>query len=216
MKQHVITYLLIALLAASQAFMWVKWNEQTKYLATQAKADPYATTDDYLLIGNSILGNHDWGKAFNKTNIYNSSIPGLSIFEANQFPSTFVNRKSKKIFVELGINDLNTKVPTKMVVYAGAAFLGLVKKVSPKSEVYVISVLPIRESKQKGKATNAEITQYNTKIAAWAKNNHIQYIDAYSAMLDGTNQLNADYTSDGLHLTATGYDQLANVLKAYL
>jgi lysophospholipase L1-like esterase len=215
MKSKIIFGLLIAILGASQVYVWNMVSNLKAKIERQSKIDPNATSDDYLLIGNSILANCDWGKKFNKSNIYNSSISGLTLFEANQFPSTFVNRKSKKIFIELGINDLNTAVPTKMVVYASAAFLGLVKKISPNSEVHFISVLPLNESIMKGKSTNTEIKEFNAKISSWARNNHIQYIDAYSSMIDSEGQLNKTYTSDGLHLTEAGYVQLASVLKPY-
>lgn len=215
MKPKIIIGLVIAIFAATQAYIWNVVSNLAVKIERQSKIDPNATSDDYLLIGNSILSNCDWSKMLNKNNIYNSSISGLTLFEANQFPSTFVNRKSKKIFIELGINDLNTAVPTKMVVYAGAAFLGLVKKISPNSEVFFISVLPLNESMMKGKSTNTEIKEYNSKISTWARNNHIQYIDAYSSMLDDQGQLNQMYTLDGLHLTETGYAHLAAVLKPY-
>jgi lysophospholipase L1-like esterase len=215
MKSNVIIGLLLVILGSAQVYTWNLMSNLNAKVEKQSKIQPNATTDDYLLIGNSILANCDWGKRLNKSNIYNSSISGLTLFEANQFPSTFVNRKSKKIFVELGINDLNTEVPTKMVVYASAAFLGLVKKISPNSEVHFISVLPLNESIMKGKSTNTEIKEFNAKISAWARNNHIQYINAYSSMLDSEGQLNKIYTSDGLHLTEAGYEQLASVLKPY-
>ena len=215
MKFRIVIIVLIAMLVGSQVYVLNVVSDLTNKLEVKNKFDPNATSNDILLIGNSIFANCDWGKKMNMSNIFNSAVSGLTLFEANQFPSTFVNRKSKKIVIELGINDLNTTVPTKMVVYAGVAFLGLVKKISPNSEVYVMSVLPLNETLMKGKSSNKEISEYNFKISSWAKNNHMQYIDAYSVLLDERGQLNQLYTIDGLHLNEIGYSKLASVLKPY-
>jgi lysophospholipase L1-like esterase len=45
----------------------------------------------------------------------------------------------------------------------------------------------------------------NEQLKDLAKTFPFQYIDLFSSFLDGNNELDAQYTTDGLHLNGQGY-----------
>jgi len=49
-----------------------------------------------------------------------------------------------------------------------------------------------------------------------AKSENVTYIDVYSHLIGEKNQLNINYTYDGLHLDAPGYIEIVKVLKPYV
>ena len=80
-----------------------------------------------------------------------------------------------------------------------------------------MSVLPVNESDQyagKVKIRNNALIQ--------VLNHHLQvlsgvnYIDLYPLLLDEKGELAEDYTTDGLHLTQTAYDKIAQTIKTDL
>ena len=51
-----------------------------------------------------------------------------------------------------------------------------------------------------------EITTINHWLLAYAANQHLAYVDYYSAMADSTGAMKNSLTVDGLHPNAAGYD----------
>lgn len=187
---------------------------QTETVAAAPTPD-YSTTDDYLMVGNSIMENGNWTQLIGKANIYNSAIKGVTIFEANKIPTDLINRRSKKIFIELGINDLKVKAPVKIVQYEYIRFLNQVRKLSPLSEIYVISVLPVEQKKLKVDKLNESIIDFNTRMTNWVKNNKMTYLDIHAQFKNMNGELDERYSVDGIHLTDKGYEVYASALKAY-
>lgn len=65
----------------------------------------------------------------------------------------------------------------------------------------------ITDAPQKIAALNARLQQY-------AKKNHIPFVDYYSEMVVGENKaLNPQYTKDGVHPTAEGYDVMEGLVQ---
>ena len=95
-----------------------------------------------------------------------------------------------------------------------------VKKASPKTKIYIESLLPVNESFKTYKSLNgktAEVAKVNALIEKMAKTEKIQYINLYPYFLEnGTENLNPQITKDGLHLTKEGYAIWASQLAKYV
>lgn len=171
--------------------------------------------DEILIVGNSILAGNDWTKLSSKWKIYNTSIPGITVFEANQNLAQLINRKAKYIIVNLGINDALAGATGKMITYEYIKFITAVNQHSPQSKIIVVSVLPVSESILKQTDKNKEISVLNTRIGMWCKNNHIPYMDI-NADFSKDGELDTGLTYDGIHLNENGYKVYEEKMKLYL
>ena len=81
-------------------------------------------------------------------------------------------------------------------------------------QVVIGSVLPATHfSWRSGIDPGPKIVALNEQLKAYAKTNHIIYVDYYAALTDGTLGIRSEFTSDGVHPTLPGYlvmDQLAD------
>jgi len=65
--------------------------------------------------------------------------------------------------------------------------------------------LPINTQKFQRNKVNDKIIELNEQLQRFAKELSFQYIDLFSAFLDKNNELDEQYTTDGLHLNGKGY-----------
>lgn len=65
--------------------------------------------------------------------------------------------------------------------------------------------------------SNSQIVPCNNRIKKFADEFNNDYIDIYSMLLDSSIQeINSEYTSDGIHLTNKGYDVISSLIKQTL
>ena len=103
-----------------------------------------------------------------------------------------------------------------------------IKKGSPKSKIYLQTILPINTahnlmsrpedirhyyyylSEDYTPSLNQQINQTNKIIR---ENGLFEVVDLHSIFLDGKGELNLKYSDDGLHLNKAGYDHWMNEIK---
>lgn len=59
---------------------------------------------------------------------------------------------------------------------------------------------------------NTQITALNAWIRSYASANQLLLVDYEAAMRDSNGQMNADYTDDGVHPNAAGYEVMTNAV----
>ena len=132
--------------------------------------------------------------------------------------------KPSKAFLMIGTNDIvnGNRNPEYIIANIGRIIEGI-KRNSPGTTVYLESVYPVYSVKAKkfdtymvGKRTNEVITEINAGLKLLAKSENVTYIDVYSHLIGEKNQLNINYTYDGLHLDAPGYVEVVKVLTPYV
>nr|MBE6545040.1 hypothetical protein [Oscillospiraceae bacterium] len=81
----------------------------------------------------------------------------------------------------------------------------------PESDIVLISLTPMGGNWGR----NIEIAAFNNvKIKSLAYKYGLEFVDAYTPLLDmETNEIYAEYTSDGSHLTHEGYLVLTGEIK---
>ena len=125
-----------------------------------------------------------------------------------------------KIFMMIGVNDVSHNLSTDSIANMIIRVAERIQKDSPKTKLYVQSLLPIRELVGKwkrliGKAQ--QIPEINAKLETWAKKHHVTYINLFPLFTEpNTNIMRAELTYDGLHLTHEGYMVWVKELKKYL
>ena len=106
----------------------------------------------------------------------------------------------KKIFFECGANDLSHGWTVERVFQGITRVLATIRERSPKTELYVQSVLPLNEEVGTWKYLKGKddlIIQLNNKLKEYCANHALTYIDLYTPLLGAhPKTMKAEYCRD--------------------
>lgn len=162
---------------------------------------PPVNNHSIVFLGDSITEMGAWNELLEKLNIKNRGISGDTTTGLLKRISVIAAGKPDKILIMIGINDICSKREnTLSIINNYRQILATLSKLTPESKIYIQSILPAknRKFKQKIKKTNTELV----KLAAEFNYN---YLDLYSYFINNENELDQQYTSDGIHLNGKGY-----------
>ena len=168
-----------------------------------------------VFIGNSITDGGEWQELLGCKKCINRGISGDFSFGVLARLDEALKNKPKKIILMIGINDISRNIPNDMIIANYKAFVNRVKTVSPKTKIYLQSVLLTNNTFRKFVDKNEEsIKILNAAMMDLSKNTEgVTFIDLYSKFLDSEGRLDKKYTNDGLHLLGEGYILWAKILK---
>ncbi|MFV0266226.1 MAG: GDSL-type esterase/lipase family protein [Draconibacterium sp.] len=164
--------------------------------------------NEIVFLGNSITERGNWNELFKNKNIVNRGIGGDVCFGVLNRIDEVLASKPKTIFLMIGINDIGRSVPVEVIAGKIREIIQAVKTQSPKTKLYLQSVLPINEKViwfDYMKNKSDKIALLNKQLKPIATEERIPYLDLYSEFADEHGQLLPQYTADGIHLTAAGY-----------
>ena len=188
-------------------------NGSVVKITDPADEEEYSTNDlyaDTVLFGDMIIeGIQDYGY-LGTGNIVSDN--NLTTDKAHNYISDVKDRTPSKIFLLVGLNDLNYGSRSVEDIYNyEKSFIEELKSKLPDTDVYVLSVLPISkrfESSSKVKQTN--IDALNNMFSVNASSLGITYIDVASAYKDGTGYFGSSYTDSGYNLKSGYYAFMLN------
>lgn len=171
-----------------------------------------------VFLGNSITERGEWQELLSdsKYPIINRGIGGDNSFGILARMDEVLRRKPRAIFLMDGINDQFRKLPHDVSINNYRRIIRKIKKVSPKTKIYIESALPINEgltSEPYTKGRNALVPQLNAKIKAMAAEEGVTYIDICPLFEDENGVLKPEFTMDGVHLKPAAYIDWVAFLK---
>jgi lysophospholipase L1-like esterase len=178
------------------------------------------TKGEIIFLGNSITDGCEWSELLDNSKVKNRGISGDTtegvLFRLNEITRS----KPAKVFLLIGINDLSRGV-SKDTVFANISKIATrIRKDSPKTKVYIQSILPVNDSFGLFKGhTNktAEVLWVNEQLKEWCTKGNAGFVDLYSRFKQpDSEKMNPKYTNDGLHLLGDGYLLWAEIIKPYL
>lgn len=171
---------------------------------------------DIVFMGNSITDMPNWHEFFSGYDgrILNRGNSGGFSNEMVEALPHILEGKPAKIFLMIGTNDLAIGRTPDEIAANVKKCLDMTKAASPLTELYILSILPAKESAHK---TTAKIEQTNKlykTLVKKAKNKRIHFIDLYDKLQGITEGM--PYSQDGLHLSAYSYKIWAEAIAPFL
>lgn len=181
--------------------------------------------DNYVFLGDSITDWYDLDKYFEGLPVVNSGVSGYSTNNIlNNMNKMVYQYNPSKVFILIGINDLELKVDDDVVANNIRKIVQGIKKNRRYAKIYVESIYPINNSDDdkiegsiiNGNRKNSDIIDINNKLVKLAEEEGVTYIDLHKELVDDEGLLKIEYTVDGLHLSSEGYEKVTEVLRKYI
>lgn len=170
-----------------------------------------------VFLGNSITERGMWHELLPGKVVMNRGIGGDNTFGVLARIAPVIVAKPAKVFLLIGINDIGRNLPVEVIAGNYEKIIQQFRKGSPKSVLYVQSVLPMNDDiltaaylKNKGQL----IVQLNEKIAALAKKYNLTYVNLHEVFNDGSGKLKPELTMDGIHIKPAAYVLWVDYLKS--
>ncbi|MEX6686500.1 GDSL-type esterase/lipase family protein [Danxiaibacter flavus] len=166
--------------------------------------------------GDSITHWGDWAELLGFKKVLNRGIAGDNTYGLRGRIDEVLRHKPKKLFILIGTNDLNKKIPVSYIIDNYKKMIAEIKQRSSSTAIYVQSVFPINDSligRQYYSATNEQISELNNALQKMSAEQNVPYLNIHDALMDDKRQMAASYTYDGLHLSGKGYLAWIGYLK---
>lgn len=186
--------------------------------------------NDIVFLGNSLTEGGDWASYFPDTEgklnkkggaIRNRGINGDTFGGIDNRLGEIVKGSPAKIFLLTGVNDVSHNLSADSIANGIMNVVKRIKKESPKTKIYLQSLLPINESFKRYRllaGKSAEPQKINALLAEGAKREKIEFVNLYPLFLEegSDSVLKASLTKDGLHVNAEGYKIWADAIRKFV
>ena len=126
-----------------------------------------------------------------------------------------------QIVILIGTNDIGKDIPMSQTLTNLESVIQTISRDYPLSQIKLVSILPVNEGED---FKQAVYIRSNEKIKAWnqayqdlaSAYMQVEFVSVFENLLDQKGQLKSDFTTDGLHLSVSGYQALSSTLKKYI
>lgn len=170
-----------------------------------------------IFLGNSLTDAGKWNDIAPELPILNRGISGDISYGVLARLDEVLRHQPRKLFLMIGVNDLKRGIPTDNIIRNYGRIVRRVQKDSPKTKIYLNSILPILPEKliESFKAVNnADIAKLNEGLKQLASSHkNVQFVNLHQVVANNKGELRAEITPDGIHLEVAAYVDLVNYLK---
>ena len=214
------------------------WKKNTYFKRINNFKENPIGRNKVVFLGNSITnGLRKHFSQFNRSDIVNRGIDGDISLGVLERLNEIIYYKPKAVFILIGINDFFndlTKMPEVTPKFVSKNIFNsakIIKKGSPKTKIYLQTILPINTQQYQDKLKQETSTGYywlepdfviniNEKILKTndlLRNNKIfQVIDLHPLFIDKNSIMNEKYSTDGVHLNKLGYQKWIDIINPVL
>src|ERR1700683_715976 len=101
--------------------------------------------NEIIFLGNSITEFGDWTNLLQDPGVINRGIAADNTHGVLARLEDVIIRQPKKIFVEIGINDIAQHIPEPIILKNILSLVERVHAKSPETRIYLISILPVND-----------------------------------------------------------------------
>jgi lysophospholipase L1-like esterase len=164
---------------------------------TQFKALP-VESGDTVFLGDSLTEFGMWTALFPDTPVRNRGIVGDDTAGVLARLDEVTAGRPAQVFLMIGTNDLTYGVPHRQIVANVERIVSAIKADSPRTEVFVQSLLP------RAKSFRDRVESLNRALRS-AVEGDATWIDLYPHFLDADGSIADRFSNDELHLFGSGY-----------
>jgi lysophospholipase L1-like esterase len=176
-----------------------------------------AVRRDVVMLGDSLTDRGEWWELLERP-VANRGIAGDTIAGVAARLDDVVALAPRAVFVLIGVNDLLEGAAPEAMAERHARLIAELRRRLPRARIVVESLLPIREAlvALDEPLASAAVVRANQLCRLGALSAGADWLDLTPVLADAAGELDARYSSDGLHLSAAGYRAWAAALRPYL
>ncbi|MBR9845748.1 MAG: hypothetical protein GYB35_06375 [Algicola sp.] len=159
-------------------------------------------SNEIIFLGDSLTAMSNWNELFEKEKIKNRGISGDKINGVIYRLDEVVRFNPDKIFLMIGVNDLGMQRKLEDIISNYEILINLILSKTPETKLYIQSILP---TKNQVARQNSDILEINKELVQLSKKYKLTFINLFDIFKTEDNELNMDFSYDGLHLNAEGY-----------
>lgn len=191
----------------------------TKNVMDYKVLNPYAPINPIVFLGDSLTDLYPVHEFIHDVRIVNRGVSGDTTYDLLKRLDDVVALKPKTVILQIGINDY-VRLHKSSPLQVSQNIIKVVQKLqNTVDDIRLVSLYPINKNKLKLTMTylwsvnNKTILETNKILSEYCSQNNLQFINLYPLLLDENQNLNEDYTLEGLHLNLAGYDKISPVFK---
>ena len=211
-----IVFLFISLFSVAQVSKFGTYYDQRKSLF-ELLPD---TKNEVVFLGNSITDGSEWCELLQNPHAVNRGISGDTSEGVLNRLYQVTRIQPAKVFLLIGINDLSKNISPDTVYVNIIKIVSTISRQSPKTKVYVQSILPVNNTFKtfaNHTSRTPQVKELNERLKIICPRLGATYVDLFSELKNPNDDLlNPMYTNDGLHLLGEGYKAWLRVIQPYL
>ncbi|MFC2106730.1 GDSL-type esterase/lipase family protein [Bacteroidota bacterium] len=168
-----------------------------------------------LFLGDSLSEWFDYAYFFPGLNILNHGIAGDTSSGVIHRLDEVIEDEPSKIFLMIGVNDLFHKIDKETVSNNHKRIIETLSNKLTETQLLIQSMLPVNEEMLFSMKLNSTIKWLNANLKEYCKELNLRFINLYDHFLKDK-QLSPEYTTDGGHLSKSGYKLWADLIKNYI
>ena len=220
MKTSLFSFVFLLVLTQVVQAQDKKWDSTFRPNNWDLKAELFKSfpnsKKDIVFLGNSITAGTDWNELLGMKWARNRGISGDITFGVLQRLDEVIEGKPKKVFILIGINDISRNIPDSLIISNYKKMVSRIQAGSPKTKIYLQTLMPVNNTFSQFKNhynKDEHIAAINTALKRIASEHNVTLIDLHPHFMDNEGKLRKEFTQDGLHLNAAGYQHWATLLK---
>lgn len=160
--------------------------------------------------------------------IYNRGIGGFTTDDMLKHMDEMVfGTEPSRIFINIGTNDIGSPgYQLDVLIEKYEKIISLIQEKLPQAEINMMAYYPVNETDKVPDAewgkqlfvtrTNQNIHIANAAVKKLAEKMGCRFINVNEGLTDETGKLRKEFTVEGIHMYANGYQVVLNNLKKYL
>jgi len=173
--------------------------------------EKFPASADVVFIGDSITQGGEWSDFFPNLKTSNRGVSSDKTSDVLRRMDSIFAVAPQVAFIMLGINDIYNQVPTDEIVANYRSIISLLR--DKNVSVVVQSTIQCQLTKC-GQGKASQVNLLNDKLKSLTEELNVPYV--LLTELSSQQGLDADYTYDGVHLTAIGYKRWVENIEAVL
>jgi lysophospholipase L1-like esterase len=135
-----------------------------------------------------------------------------TIGKASDAISKIKESNANKVFIELGLNDLNNGRSASKAYELYEEFVADIKNVLPNAQIYVVSLFPVTtgfESKDSTTIKNTTVSELNDMLSGMEG---VTFLNVNNSIANSDGSLNADISDSGYNIKPSYYGFILNLI----